>query len=296
VTKGNVKRFVWVALTVPTVVLALATSAAAAEKEHHPTGEFAKFSQCPSENPLSSACTLAEAHGGEFQIGNMDIPIVKPIVLQAALRAVEETEEDEVIAATDGETLVKAPEVVPGGIFGLVKEGHYPLYLRNFCRNFPNNSECKVTTTAELVGKPYFSLINLIDGEHTALGLPLRFHLKNPFLGAKCYIGSTASPIMVEYGTGTMPPVGVEPEMKGQFGELEGFGNGILAAVGDESVDNAFSAPGAEGCGGPQALIVDREIDQKQALPSPAGHNRSRLDNTLYLVSAETVKESETEA
>ncbi len=292
--KGNIKRFAWVGLAVPIVALAVATSASATEKEHHPTGEFARFSQCPTENPLTEACTLAEAHGGEFQIGNLDIPITKPVILQGGLYGVEETEEDEVLPATDGESLVKTPEVLPGGIFALVKGGHYPGYLRNFCRNFPNNSECRVTTTAELVGKPYFSLVRFIEEQNTALTLPLRFHLKNPFLGSKCYIGSASNPITPAYTTGSRPSIGLEPELKGQFGQVETIGGGaILVTTNDEAVDNAFSASGAEGCGGPQSLIVDREIDQKQALPSPTGHNRSRLINTLYLVGHEAVLESE---
>ncbi len=290
--KGNVKRFLGVALVVPIVALATAASAAA-EKEHHPTGEFARFSQCATESPLAAACSVAEAHGGEFQIGNLDVPITKPIILQGGLRIIEGIEENEVTPATDGESLVRTPEAVPGGIFALVKEGHYPGYLRTFCKNFPNNSECKVTATAELVGKPYFSLTSLVDEQGTGLALPLRFHLKNPFLGSRCYIGSASNPITPAYSTGTVPPLGVEPAMKGQFGQLAQTREGVLVATGDETVDNAFSAPGAEGCGGPQSLIVDREIDQKQALPSPAGHNRSRLFNTLYLAGHEAVLDSE---
>jgi hypothetical protein len=113
VTKGNTKRSVWVALIAPIVVLALATSAAATEKEHHWEGEYAKFDQCPAENPNADACFLAEAHGGEFQIGNIDTPIARPILLQGALRFDEETGEGEVIPATNGETLMKVPQVVP---------------------------------------------------------------------------------------------------------------------------------------------------------------------------------------
>jgi hypothetical protein len=127
----------------------------------------------------------------------------------------------------------------------------------------------------------------------TALEMPLRFHLKNPFLGGKCYIGSASNPAMLAYTTGSKPPVGVEPELKGKLGQITVNGEGtILTIEGDELVDNTYSAPGAEGCGGPQSLIVDREIDEKQALPAPAGHNRSRLIATLHQAGAAVVAES----
>jgi hypothetical protein len=291
VIKGAIKRFVWVALATSTAVFGMTVSASA--EAHHPMGNYAKFSHCPTENPKSILCNIGESTSGEFQIGNANIPITKPSILQGAL-GLNEAEEVEFIPATEGESLVKSAEVMSGGIFALVKEGRYPWYLRNFCKNFPNNSECKVTATTELVGLPIFNLGNLISEQGTAIDLPLRLHLKNPFLGGKCYIGSTSSPITIAYTTGSKPPLGVEPEIKGKFGHLEGIEEGnILVDQENEIVDNAYTAPKAEGCGGPQSLIVDREIDEKQALPSPAGHNRSRLIGTLYLASVEAVRNSE---
>jgi hypothetical protein len=292
VVEGDIKRFVWMALVAPIVVLAMANSASAAEKAHHPTEALARFNQCPTENPGAPVCFIAEAYGGEFQIGNIDIPITRPIVLQGGLESINSGDLG-FTSASDGESLVKSAQMMAGGILGLVKAGHYPQYLRNFCMSFPNNSECRVTATPELVGLPTVNVIDLVTESSTALALPLRFHLKNPFLGDKCYIGSAPNPVTPMYGTGVEPELGIEPEDKGQTGHAEEVVGGLVI-YDDELVDNTFSGPRAEGCGGPQSLIVDREIDEKQALPSLSGHNRSRLISTLYTVTAEAVRESET--
>jgi hypothetical protein len=295
VTIGNVRRLVWVASAVSIVVLAMSASASA-EKAHHPTKEFARFNQCPTENPKTELCTLMEADSGEFQIGNLDIPIAKAVLLQGGLRYSGGTtfEAFEAIPASNGESLVKVPQMLPGGIFGLIKEGRYPQYLRNFCKNLPNNPECKVTATAESIGPPAIDLINLLIGDGTALEIPLRLHLKNPLLGNKCYIGSVSNPVRLAYTTGNEPPLGVEPELKGQTGRTSGSEErDILVVEESKLVDNTFSAPGVEGCGGPQSVIVDREIDEKQGLPAPAGHNRSRLMGTDYFGILEGVLKSE---
>ncbi len=289
--KGNIKQFVGAALVVSIGMLAMAASAAA-EKEHHPTGEYLRFEQCPAENPEVELCSVAEAYGGEFQIGNVDVPITKPIVLQGGFGQVAERV-SEVIPAANGESLVKAPQVMHGGIFALVKGGRYPGYLRNFCANFPNNSDCRVTATPELVGKPAVNLDGALEEEGTALEIPLRVRLRNPFLGGKCYIGSTSDPITLKFTTGAEPPLGIEPELVGDSGRLDFINSNIIALEGTNLVDNSYTAPVAAGCGGPQSLLVDREIDEKQALPSPTGHNRARLIANMYIGEPAAVVESE---
>jgi hypothetical protein len=289
VIKGNIKRLASVAVGVSLAVLAMAASAPAAEKEHHPMGEYARFKACPTEQQEAPSliCILAEVHGGDLQIGNLNIPVTESFDLQGGLDP-----EVEFYPPANGETLTKARSTVPGGILGLVKEGRYPWYLRNFCRHFPNNSECKVLATPEVIGQPSFSVFNLSSEQGVGLELPVRVHLQNPFLGGKCYIGSASAPIVIALTTGSMPPLGVEPEVSGRFGSLLTIGE-ILAAIGDVVVDNAFAAPGAEGCGGPQSLVVDREIDERQALPAPAGHNRVWLESDLYIAAREEVLNSE---
>ncbi len=291
-TAGNVKRCVTMASVVSIVVLAMAASASA-EKEHHPTGEYARFNQCPMENPKTELCILMQA-SGEFQIGRLDLPI--PNTIQGGLRYSEGTtfQSFETIPASNGESLVRVAQALPGGIFALVKADRYPQYLRNFCKHLPNNFVCQLTATAETVGPPAIDLINLLIENGTALEIPLRLHLKNPFLGSKCYIGSASNPVTLAYTTGSEPPLGVEPELKGQTGRTSGREERDILVVEDSKlVDNSFSAPGVEGCGGPQSSVVDREIDEKQDLPSPAGHNRSQLSGTDYFGILEGVLKSE---
>jgi hypothetical protein len=290
VSESNVKRLMGTGLALSIALFAMVASASAKE----PTGNFAVFKQCPTNNPAVNLCFATHTEGGEFQVGKIVVPIVKAQTLQFGSILNEETGAETAVEAENGETLVKTPQVVSGGIFALVKEGRYPWYLRNFCKNFPNNSECKVTATAESVGGLTISRTNLLFEEGTALGLPLRIHLKNPFLGGRCFIGSATSPLQFNYTTGATSPPPPNVPINGAVGELE-FTNEFTNIIvkNDLVVDNAFSAPGAEGCGGPQSLIVDAEIDQKNALPSPAGDNTTKLFGMLFNATAEAVKNNE---
>jgi hypothetical protein len=285
-----VKRLMGAALVLS--VALFATTASASAKA--PTGNFAVFMQCPTDNPAVNLCVVGQVEGGEFRLGKMVVPILKTQILQGGIIRNRETEAETIVGAEDGETLVKAPQVVPGGIFALVKEGHYPWYLRNFCKNFPNNSECRVTVTAEPVGEPTVSKIHLILEEGTALGLPIRLHLKNPFLGGQCFVGSAASPLQLELTTGETSPPPPNVPIAGEVGYISAtneFENIILRP--NRLVDNTFSAPGAEGCGGPQSLLVDGEIDQRVGLPSPSGHNTAVLDGPLFEATTTGVEGSE---
>ena len=79
---------------------------------------------------------------------------------------------------------------------------------------------------------------------------------------------------------GTHPPAPNKP-IRGSEGHFyEEFENRLefdyfsLA----ELVDNAFSVPAAEGCGGQFSSLVDPIVDAKLGLPSKAGHNTAILD------------------
>jgi hypothetical protein len=58
-------------------------------------------------------------------------------------------------------------------------------------------------------------------------------------------------------------------------------------------VDNSFSAPAAEGCGGLSSFLIDPILDSKIGLPAQAGHNSATLSGTLRTASAEAVIASE---
>src|SRR5882724_8710178 len=102
-------------------LLALGLTASAQAKL---TGEFTRFANCPYKDAKAIKCIYSVTEGGEVVLGSKKVPIVNPVVLQGAYgEPVEEKEGAEFypfIAATNGVTLSKAPQPVPGGLAGLV--------------------------------------------------------------------------------------------------------------------------------------------------------------------------------
>src|SRR6185312_4905485 len=135
--------------------------------------------------------------------------------------------------------------------------------------------------------------------EGAALTLPLRLHLKNPFFGASCYIGSESNPLLLHLTVGqTNPPKGYEP-LRGKLGEpetLEEKEEPVLRVSGNLLVDNTFSAPEAEGCGEPSGKgkgSLDATIDEKLKIPDEAGENTAILGGALEIATLGRVVASE---
>ncbi|HEV2974546.1 MAG TPA: hypothetical protein VGX69_06065 [Solirubrobacteraceae bacterium] len=276
-------------------LMAMATSAYAVE--HHPTGEFAPFADCPLSNPAASNCLVAKTEGGKFVIGKETVPITNPITLQGGIEGFGSGEE-KVIAAEDGNTLTKSPQKVPGGLAGLVKCNEISNFLERIaCELIFENSVTGVNATTELAA-PASSIglhtFRLIGAFGTALSLPVKVHLENPFLGSNCYIGSNTHPVVIEFTTGTTSPPEPNKPIKGNpgtfaFNEAET----LLTVSGNELVNNSFAAPEVEGCGGSFSFLIDPIVDSKLGLPSAAGHNTAILQGTLKVAAAEAVKASE---
>jgi hypothetical protein len=93
----------------------------------------------------------------------------------------------------------------------------------------------------------------------------------------------------------TSPPEPNKP-IKGKLGtpksEIE---NGYESLHLEENtlVDNSFSVPVAEGCGGFFSFLLDPIIDTKLGLPSASGHNTAILNGALNTAEAEAVIASE---
>lgn len=272
-----------------TMALASAGSAFAT-----PTGDFAVFAQCPTNNTAVNLCFYALSSGGEFHVGTKTVPIVNTITLQGGSILNEETGAETFVGAKNGETLSKTPQPVPGGLLGIVAPEGWPQWLKNIFNEFINNGITGVTETTELVGNPGISRANLLFQEGTALELPVRVKLNNAFLGNSCYIGSAAHPIVQHLTSGTTSPPPPNTPISGQVGELEFKDEFTLVIIRNNSiVDNAYAAPGAEGCGGIFSFLVDPAVNAQLGLPSAAGHNTTRLNGTLYNATAEAVKNSE---
>ncbi|MGO9319462.1 MAG: hypothetical protein ACLQBY_01475 [Solirubrobacteraceae bacterium] len=248
--------------------------------------EFKPFGQCPVGSPGVEACVLLTSDkGSEFTVGSTTVPLAKSITLQGGL------EGPAFVAAANGDTLSPEPQTVPGGLQTVIQPSLLP---KKMLVVYNKDKHKKVTATIELAG-PAGSIAlnreNLVDEEGTALGLPVKVRLEGPLLGATCYIGSEATPVVVDLTTGTSSPPEPNKPIKGKVGKLESSAEGTILTITDDSlVNNAFAVPGVEGCGTPES--IDEAVDARTGLPSAAGANSAIIDDTLKLTSAEAVKEA----
>jgi hypothetical protein len=292
--KRNTTRAVCVAMFATALMVFGFTSSASAKL----TGEFTKFQNCPYTNKEVKRCAYALTTGGEVVLGSKKVPIVNPVTLQGGYgKAAEEGPEEnfsKFFAATNGITLSKAAQPVPGGLAGLVNCKEISNFLlRISCEAAFENGLTGVNSTLELA-KPAsdirISEIHLAEEEGIALKLPVMVHLENPFLGSSCYVGSSSSPLQWELTVGTTNPPKPNGPIKGSGGVTEFFEEGqILKLKGAELVDNAWSAPSPSGCGGIFSFIID-PIIELQLGNTTAGHNTARLKNDIYASPALAVK------
>jgi hypothetical protein len=270
-----------VALMAPLVGLGVVSPAVAKE----PTGDFAIFNQCPRFATGVNLCLYSQITGGEMTLDRLTVPIVNAVTFQGGL--IEEVEPPfavTFVAALDGETLSPTPEEVPGGLSSLIDcneikgKGFLRRAWRRACKAvFENSRFTAVNATTELArpaSEIYINKSNEVNAEGIALTMPVRIHLENPLLGRKCYIGSSADPIMFNFSTGTTSPPPPNKPISGAFGLIKIKDEAAFAEVtGHVQVDNTFSAPEATGCGGPFSFLIDPLINSKIGLPSPAGYN-----------------------
>ena len=273
------------------VMLVPASSASAAL-----TGEWARFSKCPAKNLEVDFCVYAETSAGSFVTGKKTVPIVNPVVLQGGVIA-ENGDlfgKLDFVGATDGNTLSKTAQPVPGGLLGVTAPTWWPKFLRDLFNETINNGFTGVTATVELAGAPStikLNVANVATATGTALAFPVKVKLSNPFLGSNCYLGSNSNPIQLNLTTGTTAPPAPNKPISGNPGELTAIeeGNiGILAK--NKLVDNSFAASGANGCGGLFSFLIDPFVDSIVGTPSPAGTNTAILEGTTYLGVTEEVR------
>jgi len=264
-----------------------------------PTGKFANFGECPTKVSGVNFCVFAQTSSGEFKIKKTEVPITKTITLQGGIIANESTGAETFVNATNGETLSKTPENVPGGLLKIIAPKDWPEILQIIFNEFIDKGVTGVNASTELVGNVGISRLNLLTGAPDALSLPVRVHLENSFLGGSCYVGSKAHPVTLELTTGTTsPPLPNEP-ITGSIGEAELIEGGTLLILKKNSlVNNTFAAPAAEGCGS-QILfglftgVIDSAVDSELELPSVSGNNTAILKGTLENAEAAAVIKSE---
>jgi hypothetical protein len=267
------------------------------------TGEFTKFQYCPYTTATVARCLYSVTNGGEVVLGTKNVPVEKEVILQGGYT--EPAEEGAEIgfakffAATNGITLSKAPQNVPGGLLGIVPPEKSPTLVKLLSKFFFENSLTGVTSTLELASTASdirVSEVNLAGAEGVALKLPVKIHLENPFLGKSCYVGSSGSPVKFELTTGVTSPPGPNVPISGKTGEVEFLEKArILRLKGAELVDNKWSAPTASGCGGILSFLVNPVINGMIGLPSPAGKNTTILKNTIMTTTSFALKKNNEE-
>lgn len=280
------------------LVFAMLVPASAVASPHHPTGEFAQFGDCPLSRATLTACLFSESSAGSFTIGKKNVPIVNPVVLQGGLEWKESIlEELPLIAAEDGNTLVKTPQPVPGGLLGIEAPAWWPKFLRDLFNETINNGFTGVTATVEIAGSASsvkLNSLNLLIGSGTALALPAKIKLDNPFLGSSCYIGSNSSPVQLNFTTGTTSPPPPNKPITGSPGTAsENAGGTLVTFSGGRLVNNSYAAPGANGCGGLFSFLIDPFVNSIVGLPSAAGTNTAILEGVIKIGEPAAVRASE---
>ncbi len=283
------------------LIAALAALGLSATAQAKLTGEFTKFAQCPYKNAEVNKCIYSVTNSGEVILGSKKVPIVNPVVLQGGYGFPGEDEFSSFFAATNGVTLSKAAQPVPGGLAGIVNcKEIKDFFLRISCEVTFENGLTGLNSTLELA-KPATAIRiseNNLAGEfETALEMPVKVHLENPFLGSGCYVGSEGSPLVWKLTAGTTSPPAPNKPISGAGGEGEFLEGGrILRLKGNKLVDNSWSAPGATGCGGFLVeLILDPIINAAAGVPAAAGKNTAILNNTISIAAAVTVKKNDEE-
>ncbi len=277
----------------------LVTLAFAATASAKLTGLFTRFQFCPYTNPAVERCLHSVTTGGKVVLGSKTVPIVNPSTLQGGLsEPAEEGPEagfSKFFGATNGVTLSKASQPVPGGLAGFINCKEISNFLlRLSCEGIFENGLTGVNSTLELA-KPATDI--RVSNEHfgeqigVALKLPVRTKLENPLFGDSCFVGSASTPIKWELTTGKTSPPPPNASIMGSLGEFRFLEEGqILEVVGAELVDNAWSAPSASGCGGIFSFIINPIVNSSSGLPSAAGKNTAILKNTVTQATAFAVK------
>jgi hypothetical protein len=275
------------------LIAALAALGLAGSAQAKLVGEFTKFTNCPYNNEKALKCVYSVTESGEVILGSKKVPIEKPVTLQGAYAEPVEVKEGAefypFLAATNGVTLSKAPQNVPGGLLGIIPEASQPALVKALIKFFFENSLTGVNSTLELA-KPATDIRvseNNLAGEiGTALYMPVKVHLENPFLGKNCFVGSSTTPIKWNLTTGTTSPPAPNKPITGSGGEGELLeGARILKLNNNKLVDNSWSAPKAAGCGGILSFLIDPIINAQLGNTS-AGYNSAELKGTLYQASA----------
>ena len=269
--------------------LALAGSAFAGP----PTGIYSDFNHCPQSDATVTSCLFSQVTSGSFRLGTSTVPIKHAITLQGGVGSDPNTFQTFFVNAVGADSLSKTGLDVPGGLLGIVQgSGFKGALLAAF--DAAIHGVNGVTATAELVGPVQINLLSFITSFGTALDLPVRIQLENPFLGSSCYIGSSSSPVDLAMTTGNGSAVRNMP-ITGSTGTTTfSSDGGVTYVTGFKLVNNSFSVRAASGCGyGPFVSLITAAVNAKEGLPAAAGTNSATFNASQMLANKTNVIASE---
>lgn len=253
-----------VAAAIAAVALLAPTASAAEPKEG-----YKQFKGCPSKAEVSIVhfCQRVHIDGGNFKMGNKNVPIVNAMDLVGGL---------DQNGNFVGGTFPPVQQTVPGGVIGLTG--------LTWLLEFFGINALSLYATTELAGVPG-------NAFEEPIKLPVKVHLTTPsgVLGKNCYVGSTTNPIKLNLIIGTTNPPPPNTPITGNGGEFE-FDEKleINKLLNGQFVDNSFAAPGASGCVltlfGFIPISINGLVNTQSGLPSPAGTNETRQNFDIELV------------
>ena len=118
------------------------------------TGEFAKFNYCPSTNAEVKKCLYSQTVGGSIVLGKKTTPIENVVTLQGGYgKPNAETHISKFFEATNGITLSKTPQNVPGGLLGIVPPESSPFLVKLLSKFFFENKFCSDVSKMGILGR-----------------------------------------------------------------------------------------------------------------------------------------------
>jgi hypothetical protein len=269
-------------------LLLLAPAPLAQAASAQPQGEYAPFRHCPLSVITLTDCVYSVSTQGGFTVGAKNLPLYSPLVLQGGFEG--SGNKINFHGAEGAETLVRAPQPL-AGVLEAKSPAWWPKFLQEWFEDgVKKEAHSGVAAYIELAAPASaikLSTENLLFKEGTALGLPLKIRLENQLLGSYCSVGSNAEPMQLKYTSGQ------SGKLKGNAGK-ESFNRSyrLSTMANARLVDNAFTAPGASGCGGLLSGFINPMVNAIFGLPSSPGQSSAVLEGTLKDAQAEAVRES----
>jgi hypothetical protein len=292
---------------VATFAMGATAATSALAKAKYSTKTWSQFKYCPYTDTEAPGCFFGEtsggSHGGFFQVGRVQVPLSKPVIIQGGFLEEEEVPGHEggghkLLPATNGGETLESPELTVKGGLGLItkqvqSESGWPQSLKESLKEAERNKEGALYAKIEVAGgNALYENPNALNTEHllsaegNAFELPLKVRLINPWLaklgGGPCTIGSETEPIIQDLTSGGAGAVG-NLHFSEEFTMVEVSGSRLVD----------FNWPvgtnqGASGCGGEYEADVDSAIDNTLELPKDGV---TILQGTLFTASREAVQQ-----